>query len=42
LSSRRALRAGDFEARPCLTQLQTFSVTQLYWYATNDIETLNS
>ncbi|KAF4991692.1 hypothetical protein FGRMN_7665 [Fusarium graminum] len=42
LSSQRALRAGKYEARPCLTQIQTFSVTQLYWYATNDIETLNS
>ncbi|KAF5681271.1 transcription factor [Fusarium heterosporum] len=42
LSSQRALRAGNYEARPCLTQLQTFSINQLYWYATNDIETLNS
>lgn len=42
LASQHALRAGEFEAKPCLTQLQTFSVTQLYWYATNNIETLNS
>lgn len=42
LASQHALRAGDYEAWPCLTQLQTFSVTQLYWYATNNIETLNS
>ena len=40
--SRQALRAGNFEEHPTLTQLQTFSVTQLYWYATNNIETLNS
>ncbi|KAB5525530.1 hypothetical protein GE09DRAFT_976471 [Coniochaeta sp. 2T2.1] len=42
LASQQALRAGDYEAKPCLTQLQTFSVTQLYWYATNNIETMNS
>ncbi|RFU74611.1 transcription factor [Trichoderma arundinaceum] len=41
-SSRSALAAGESEARPCLVQLQVFSVTQLYWYAINDIETLNS
>lgn len=42
LASLHALRAGEFESRPCLTQLQTFSITQLYWYATNQVETLNS
>jgi hypothetical protein len=42
LASQRALQAGEYDARPCLRQLQTFSVTQLYWYATNDIEILNS
>ncbi|CAM1508106.1 Fc.00g049540.m01.CDS01 [Cosmosporella sp. VM-42] len=42
LASQHALRAGEYEAKPCLTQLQTFSVTQLYWYATNNIETMNS
>ena len=41
-ASRQALHAGGFEARPCITQLQTFSITQLYWYATNNIEILNS
>ncbi|KAF7560973.1 hypothetical protein G7046_g3185 [Stylonectria norvegica] len=42
LASQHALRAGEYEAKPCLVQLQTFSVTQLYWYATNNIETMNS
>lgn len=42
LASSHALRAGDHEVRPCLVQLQTFSITQLYWYATNQIEVLNS
>lgn len=41
-ASLQALQAGKYEARPTLTQLQTFSVTQLYWFATNNIETLNS
>lgn len=41
-ASLQALQAGNYEARPSLTQLQTFSVTQLYWYATNNIEILNS
>ncbi|KAH8821978.1 hypothetical protein F5884DRAFT_659995 [Xylogone sp. PMI_703] len=41
-ASRQALQCGNFEDKPCLTQLQTFSVTQLYWYATNRVETLNS
>jgi Fungal Zn(2)-Cys(6) binuclear cluster domain len=41
-ASRQALHASDFEARSRLTQLQTFSITQLYWYATNKVETLNS
>lgn len=41
-SSRSALAADESESRPCLVQLQVFSVTQLYWYAVNDIETLNS
>ena len=38
----QALQAGEYDSKPCLTQLQTFSVTQLYWYATNNIEILNS
>lgn len=42
LASQHASRAGECDAKPCLTQLQTFSVTQLYWYATNNIETMNS
>ena len=42
LASQRALHAGEYDAKPCLRQLQTFSVTQLYWYATNNIEILNS
>ena len=41
-ASLQALQAGNYEAKPTLTQLQTFSVTQLYWYATNNIEILNS
>ena len=41
-ASQHALRAGDYEANPSLLQLQTFSVTQLYWYATDRIEALNS
>lgn len=41
-ASRQALHAGGFEAKPCLTQLQTFLVTQLYWLATRNVETLNS
>ena len=41
-ASCQALQAGKFEERPTLIQLQTFSVTQLYWYATNNIEALNS
>ena len=38
----QALQAGEYESKPCLKQLQTFSITQLYWYATNNIEILNS
>lgn len=41
-ASLQALQAGDYESKPTLTQLQTFSITQLYWYATNNIEILNS
>lgn len=40
--SRLALHAGEYEARPCLTQLMVFQESQLYWYATKAIETLNS
>lgn len=41
-ASLQALQAGNYESKPQLTQLQTFSITQLYWYATNNIEVLNS
>jgi hypothetical protein len=41
-ASQQALEAGQYEANPTLRQLQTYSVMQLYWYATNDVETLNS
>ncbi|KAH6610107.1 transcription factor [Trichoderma cornu-damae] len=41
-ASHQALMAGDFESRPCIVQLQTFSITQFYWYATNEIDALNS
>lgn len=41
-ASRQALHAGGFEGKPCLIQLQTFIVTQLYWLATRNVETLNS
>jgi hypothetical protein len=40
--SHQALRAGDYESKPCIVQLQTFSITQFYWYSTNKINTLNS
>ncbi|KAL6832303.1 fungal-specific transcription factor domain-containing protein [Trichoderma camerunense] len=41
-ASHQALVAGDFESKPCIVQLQTFSITQFYWYATNGIDALNS
>ncbi|KAL7795119.1 fungal-specific transcription factor domain-containing protein [Trichoderma ceciliae] len=41
-ASHQALLAGDFESKPCIAQLQTFSITQFYWYATNGIDALNS
>lgn len=41
-ASHQALIAGDFESRPCIVQLQTFSITQFYWYATNAIDAMNS
>lgn len=40
--SRLALHAGEYESRPCLTQLMVFQESQLYWYAIKAIETLNS
>ncbi|KAL6880894.1 fungal-specific transcription factor domain-containing protein [Trichoderma novae-zelandiae] len=41
-ASHQALLAGEYEARPCVVQLQAFSITQFYWYATNGIDALNS
>ncbi|KAL7923124.1 fungal-specific transcription factor domain-containing protein [Trichoderma austrokoningii] len=41
-ASHQALRAGDYESKPCIVQLQTFSITQFYWYSTNKIDALNS
>lgn len=40
-ASRQALHAGGYEHKPCLTQLQTFGVTQFYWYAMNKTEALS-
>jgi hypothetical protein len=41
-ASRQALHAGGFETKPCLTQLETFLITQLYWLATKSFEAMNS
>lgn len=41
-ASQQALQVGEYESKPRLLQLQTFTVTQLYWYATNNIELINS
>ena len=41
-ASEYALNGGDCIARPSITQIQNFSVTQLFWYANNQLETLNS
>ncbi|KAF6811307.1 C6 transcription factor [Colletotrichum plurivorum] len=41
-ASRQALKSGGYESKPVLVQLQVFIVTQIYWYGTKDIETLNS
>lgn len=41
-ASRQALQANDFDSKPQFAQLQTFSLSQLYLYATNQIELLNS
>ncbi|KAI1615497.1 hypothetical protein EDD36DRAFT_190352 [Exophiala viscosa] len=40
--SRQALHAGEYESRPCLTQIEVFIVSQLYWYSTKNVEALNS
>lgn len=41
-ASRQALHYGGHDARPTLTQLQVFLISQTYWYSTKNIETLNS
>jgi hypothetical protein len=41
-ASRQCLYAGGFETKACLTQLQTFIITQPYWIGTNNLETMNS
>lgn len=41
-ASRQALQAGRYDEKPRFEQLQTFSLTQSYLYATNQIELLNS
>ena len=40
--SRQALHAGQYEAKPCLTQLQVFIESQIYWYAVKGVDSLNS
>ncbi|KAJ9607394.1 hypothetical protein H2200_008467 [Cladophialophora chaetospira] len=40
--SRQALHAGEYEAKPCLTQLQVFIESQVYWYAVKGVDSLNS
>jgi hypothetical protein len=41
-ASRQALHAGGYDSKPTLVQLQVFLLSQLYWYATKNIEALNS
>lgn len=41
-ASRKALDAAQYEEKPTFRQLQVFSLMQLYLYATNQIELLNS
>lgn len=41
-ASRQALQAGGYDEKPTFQQLQTFSLAQLYLYATNQTELLNS
>jgi hypothetical protein len=40
--SRQSLHAGEYESHPCVTQLQVFIESQLYWYGMKAVETLNS
>ncbi|KAJ9145455.1 Transcription factor [Pleurostoma richardsiae] len=42
LACRQALQAGGYDAKPTLTQIQVFLISQPYWYSTKSIETLNS
>lgn len=41
-ASQQALQAGEYETKPRLVQFQTFIVTRLYYFATNNFELLNS
>ncbi|VVT56722.1 uncharacterized protein SAPINGB_P005233 [Magnusiomyces paraingens] len=41
-ASRKALQTNRYDEKPTFRQLQVFSLTQLYLYATNQIELLNS
>ncbi|KAJ2955017.1 hypothetical protein NQ176_g11437 [Zarea fungicola] len=41
-ASQQALQVGEYETRPRLVQFQTFIVTRLYYFATNNFELLNS
>lgn len=41
-ASRQALHYGGHDARPTVTQLQVFLISQTYWYSTKTIESLNS
>lgn len=41
-SSRQAVHANEFDAKPSILQIQVFLVSQIYWYATKNIEALNS
>ncbi|OAA61457.1 Transcription factor [Cordyceps fumosorosea ARSEF 2679] len=42
LASQQALHVGEHETKPRLVQIQTFIVSRLYWFATNNFEILNS
>lgn len=41
-AARQALLAGGQDSKPTLTAIQVFLVSQLYWYASKNIEALNS
>lgn len=40
--SRQCLQAGQYDSRPCLAQILVYLESQLYWYATKRVESLNS